>query len=115
MDGEAIEPNAFGYAAHVEPLVIQACNCHQTSPVLMAPFSLKLGEGYANLVGVASAQVPSMQLVEPGVLNDSYLWHKVNGTQAEVGGVGAIMPPTVPLDAGERRIFEQWIAAGAAP
>lgn len=83
--------------------------------MLMAPFSLKLGEGYANLVGPRSAQVVSMQLVEPGVLNDSYLWHKINGTQAEVGGTGVIMPPTVPLNPGERRIFEQWIAAGAAP
>jgi hypothetical protein len=115
MESDATEPNEFGYAAHVEPLVIKACNCHQTSPVLMAPFSLKLGEGYANLVGVQSAQLETMLIVEPGKLNDSYLWHKINGTQAEVGGEGLIMPPTVPFNADERRVFEQWIAAGAAP
>ena len=29
------------FAATVQPLFNAACNCHQTSPILMAPFSLK--------------------------------------------------------------------------
>jgi hypothetical protein len=105
----------FGFEANVMPLVTEACNCHQSSPFLMAPFSLKPGEAYMNLIGKTSAQVPTMQIVEPGALNASYLWHKVNGTHLEVGGIGVIMPPTVPLDAEERRVFERWIASGAGP
>jgi hypothetical protein len=109
------DPDAVSFAATVQPLVNQACNCHQSTPVLMAPFSLKPGEAHANMVERPSMQLPSMLLVKPGALNESYLWHKINGTQLEVGGVGMIMPYTVPLVAAELAVFERWIAAGAAP
>ena len=115
MDEPTADGADFSYAANVQPLVNQACNCHQSTPILMAPFSLKPGEGFANIVNKPSMQVPRMLLVKPGSLNESYLWLKINGTQAQVGGMGEIMPPTVPLNADERRIFEQWIAGGAAP
>lgn len=36
---------------------------------------------YSGLVGVASAEDPSMKLVTAGDLADSFLWHKVNGDQ----------------------------------
>lgn len=113
----AEEPGPAGpsFAATVQPLFDQACNCHQTTPFLMAPFSLKPGEAYGNLVRRPSMQLPSMMLVEPAALNQSYLWHKVNGTQLEVGGQGQIMPSTIPLDAGELQVIERWIAGGAAP
>lgn len=103
----------YGFEATVMPLVDEACRCHQTEPVLMAPFSLKHGEAYDQLVGVASLDVPSMVRVAPGSLNGSYLWHKVLGTQVEVLGMGQIMPPGVPLDDTEREVFARWIAAGA--
>jgi hypothetical protein len=103
------------FAATVQPLFNQACNCHQSTPILMAPFSLKPGEAYSNMVGVPAMQLPSMALVKPGVLNDSYLWHKVNGTQEAVGGSGKIMPFTVPLNDSELVIIERWIAGGAQP
>jgi len=103
------------FEASVQPLYELACNCHQTEPILMAPFSLKPAEAYANTVGAASMQVPEMDLVVPGDLNASYLWHKVNGTQEQVGGEGTIMPPTVPLNADELLIIETWIAGGALP
>ena len=102
-----------GFETTVQPLLNLACNCHQSEPILMAPFSLKAGEAYGNLVGVKSMQLTTMDLVSPGNLNDSYLWHKVNDTQAEVGGEGLIMPPTIPLNADELLILERWIAAGA--
>jgi hypothetical protein len=104
-----------GFAATVQPFIDKACNCHQSTPILMAPFSLKVGEAYGNLVNVPSMQVPSMVRVKPGSTNDSYLWHKIDGTQAQVGGTGMIMPFTFPLNANEKAIFERWIAAGAPP
>jgi hypothetical protein len=48
-------------------------------------------------------------------MTESYLWYKINGTQAQVGGSGMIMPYTSPLNADEKAIFERWIAAGAPP
>jgi hypothetical protein len=103
------------YEATVQPLFNLACNCHQTTPILMAPFSLKQGEAYANLVQKPSMQLATMMLVKPSSLNESYLWHKVNGTQLEVGGSGQKMPSTLPLDAMQLLVIERWIAGGAAP
>ena len=102
-----------GFEATVLPLIDEACRCHQTEPILMAPLSLKRGEAYDNLVSVPALQLASMARVEPGSLNASYLWHKLNGTQAEVGGSGKIMPSTLPLSQAEREVFGRWIAAGA--
>ena len=102
------------FATTVRPLFVQSCSCHQTDP-LMAPFSLKVAEAYANTVGGRSIELPSMPLVDPGHLNNRYLWHKVNGTQREVAGTGDIMPPNVPLFPNELRIIERWIVAGAPP
>jgi hypothetical protein len=103
------------FAATVQPLFNQACNCHQSTPILMAPFSLKPGEAYANIVNVVSTQLPSMVFVKPGSTSTSYLWHKVAGTHLEVGGTGKIMPFTIPLNEGERAIVERWISGGANP
>jgi hypothetical protein len=107
-------PGGVGFAATVEPFVTKACNCHQSNP-LMAPFSMKVGEGYANLVNAPSQQLPSMMRVKASSMTESYLWYKINGTQAQVGGSGMIMPYTSPLNADEKAIFERWIAAGAPP
>jgi hypothetical protein len=113
MAGAGAAPGMdVSFAGTVQPLFDLACNCHQSDP-LMAPFSLKAGEAYDNIVGVPSMQLPTMNLVAPGKLNDSYLWHKVNGTQLEVGGSGGRMPLTIPLSDDEAAILERWIAAGA--
>ncbi len=105
------------YAGEVQPLFELACNCH-TGPNYMtlgAPFSLEASVAYGNIVSAPSQQVPAMQLVVPGSLNDSYLWLKVNGTQAEVSGGGQIMPPGVPLNEMERDLVGRWIVSGAQP
>jgi len=111
--GMAASDPTTSFELSVLPLLNQACNCHQSEPILMAPFSLKPAEAYENLVEHPSMQLPTLPLVTPGVLNRSYLWHKVTGTQLEVGGSGMIMPYTVPLNAEELMVIERWIAAGA--
>ena len=78
-------------------------------------FGLTADQAYGNLVGAPSLQVPTMMRVQPGSLNDSYLWHKISGTHLEVGGSGSIMPSTIPLNESEREMFGRWIAAGAPP
>jgi hypothetical protein len=102
------------FETSVQPFINMACNCHQSNP-LMAPFSLKKGEAYKAIVSVPSNQVTSMMLVKPGSTQESYLWHKVNGTFLDVGGSGQIMPSTIPLNETEKKIFESWILAGAKP
>ena len=48
-------------------------------------------------IGISSAQLPSMKLIEPGDRTRSYLYHKVAGTQVRAGGGGTPMPPEVGL------------------
>ncbi len=113
--GDAAGASAdVGFGTSVQPLFELACNCHQSTP-LMAPFSLEVPEAYDNLVEVPSAQLPTMNLVTPGKLNESYLWHKLEGTQLEVGGSGDRMPSTIPLDEDQKAIVARWISAGAPP
>ena len=102
------------FETSVQPFIDKACNCHQSDP-LMAPFSLKRGAAYAGIVNVPSSQLPAMMLVKPGSTQESYLWHKVNGSFKDVGGSGMIMPFTVPLNEQEKQIFSKWILAGAKP
>jgi hypothetical protein len=113
MAGMTSNDPTVAFEASVLPVINVACNCHQSEPILMAPFSLKPAEAYDNLVDKPSIQVTTMPLVEPGSLNQSYLWHKVNGTHLEVGGSGLTMPSTIPLDATQLAAIERWIAAGA--
>lgn len=83
--------------------------CHAGSA---APVGLRLdaGNSLGALVGVASAEVPSLQRVAPGRPDDSYLIHKLEGHAA----VGARMPLGGPyLDAASVAVIRQWIAAGA--
>lgn len=56
-----------------------------------------------------------MSLVEPGSAQDSYLWHKVSGTQGSVGGKGKAMPPKKGLGPEEADLIAAWIDGGAQP
>jgi mono/diheme cytochrome c family protein len=47
-------------------------------------------------VGVASTELPSMNRIEPGDREKSYLFHKIRGTHLQVGGSGARMPLSGP-------------------
>ena len=67
---------------------------------------------YANLVNVASHEVPSLKRVEPGDPDNSYLVQKIEGTAA----VGGRMPlGRAPLTAAQIALIRQWISEGADP
>lgn len=50
------------------------------------------GDFTVQTVGVASTEVPTLQRIHPGKRSESYLFHKIAGTHASVGGVGVRMP-----------------------
>ncbi|MFN3200390.1 MAG: DUF1592 domain-containing protein [Bradymonadia bacterium] len=60
-----------------------------------------------------SAGVPAMPLVTPGSVDQSYLWHKVQGSHTDVGGGGEIMPPNQPLSDADKALLKAWIEGGA--
>ena len=69
----------------------------------------------AGTVSVASSQVSTLNRVEPGDTDNSYLWLKLMGTYGDVGGTGATMPKTGALTPEELDTIEAWILGGALP
>lgn len=79
-----------------------------------APLGLRLDDAnsYGLLVGVASAQVPALQRVDPGDPNSSYLIQKLEGTAS----AGGRMPlGATPLSQADIAVVRQWITDGAQP
>ena len=112
---ELADGQPASYASHVEPLVLERCLACHTAEEPKAELVLEAGRGYRQMVGRASVQVPALQLVAPGDLRASYLWHKLDGTAT----VGEGMPRTL---LGARRLpdrelerFRRWIEDGALP
>jgi len=67
---------------------------------------------YDNLVDVDSREVSSLKRVSPGDPDNSYLIHKLEGTQES----GAQMPKgREPLDQETIDVIRQWITDGAPP
>jgi hypothetical protein len=78
-----------------------------------APEGLQLdaAHSYNLLVGVPSAEMPSLLRVKPGDPTDSYIVHKIKGPPGIVGGQMPLNEK--PLDPATMQAIEQWIMNGA--
>jgi plastocyanin len=85
--------------------------CH--NPGLSGGMSLHPDNAYDQTVDEPSTQAPGLDRIEPFDENDSYLWHKINGTQGSVGGGGSQMPLGGSLGATDIELLQQWILDGA--
>lgn len=98
----------------IQPLWDANCTdagCHSDSD---AAGGLSLVSGYDALVDVASPGGAELPLVSPGSSADSYLWHKLEGTQTSVtGGGGSQMPFGGTLTPDELTTIQAWIDGGA--
>jgi hypothetical protein len=107
----AAEPVSF--AKDIVPILKTRCvMCHLTGK---EPGSVQLHpkSAHASLVGVKSVEVDLMR-VEPGKPADSYLYRKIEGTHADVGGSGAPMPSVgSPLTPEQIALVRRWIEEGA--
>jgi hypothetical protein len=103
------------FDADIWPILQMRCSCHLggADEALNGGLSFPMDGAYAALVDAPSIDVPSMDLVEPSDPDNSYLLHKLKGTQGEVGGAGVQMPTGSALESGEIKQIEDWIAAGA--
>ncbi len=110
-DDTSVDPPS--YASHVDPMLQYNCQpCHTTS---MQGY-LSLVDGWEALVDEPSHQNPKMSRVSPYSIPNSYLIHKLEGSQKKVGGSGADMPENAkPLTLDELDLIRNWIAAGADP
>ena len=110
-----IENAAAVTLAQIQSSVFDACaGCHSGPTGSNLPSGMNLssaGESYAALVSVASLQVTSLNRVEPGNPDDSYLIRKLEGGPDIVGDRmprGGPFLPQATIDE-----IRAWIAAGA--
>lgn len=104
------------FARDIQPILSSNCassGCHAgTAP--QQGQNLSAGLAYANIVCVASNERPGMMRVRPFEPDSSYLVHKIQGTQATVGGFGGQMPlGGTPLTVLQISLIRAWITQGA--
>ncbi|MEN0064390.1 MAG: MopE-related protein [Myxococcota bacterium] len=101
-------------AADVQMVVNARCAaCHTvngTGGLLMGTDNV-----WASTVNQPSGQLSSMDLIEPGDPDNSYIWRKITGTQIAAGGAGSQMPTNGALSSADLDVWETWILEGAVP
>ncbi len=97
----------------IQPIANRCVGCHQNAAPA-GKLSLQKGAAPANLIWIKAGEA-DMPYVTPGDPTKSYLWHKLNGTQATVGGSGAQMPLGGKLSAKDLGAIEAWITACVEP
>lgn len=99
--------------ADVQAMFDRNCvSCHVTGGS-MEQLLLTSGDSYDAIVGVDSIAVPGVKRVEPGDHTASYIYLKISGTHADVGGTGDPMPPPYGLAGTDLDTMSSWIDAGA--
>jgi len=99
------------FAADVAPVLNGVCGpCHVS--ITSGEFNFK--NGLNDLVNVPSVQ-SSLDYIEPGNPDASYLFRKITGTQAAVGGSGTQMPQGGMLSQQDQDLIRAWILGGARP
>ena len=115
-EDHGMEPGEVSFSEQIQPILTDRCafaGCHaSTSPA--ANQSLAEGLSYMNTINVPSEELPSMDRVEPGDVDHSYLVHKIQGTHLDVGGLGLRMPRgQEPLSDDQIARIRTWIQQGA--
>ena len=120
--GITIRPKSGGetacYDLNVQPIWDAKCVVCHSGAAPLGGLALDDGVSFMNMVSVPSAQATTMNLVEPGSTEDSYLWHKLVGTHGDVGGFGCQMPRAVDCGSGQQlsnqdlEAIESWINDG---
>jgi hypothetical protein len=111
-----VPAGTVSFCAQVQPIFTANCafsGCHAgASPQLGQ--NLSPGQAYASIVNVPSVEAPALDRVEPFDPETSYLVHKLEGTQASVGGSGGLMPlGQGALPAADIQLIRAWITEGA--
>lgn len=106
----ALEPTYSSIQAQVFSVSCAVSGCH-TGANPPQGLNLESDQSYGLLVDVAANEVGSLDRVEPGDPNNSYLIHKLEGSAA----VGARMPADGPpyLTESQIEVIRQWISDGA--
>jgi hypothetical protein len=120
MGGTTTGPQGdLSHDADIQPIWDANCveGCHAAGGIGAAWFLLTPGDAYDSIVEKPSISFAGLTHVTPGDHTTSYLWHKINGTQNDVGGGGTIMPqpPKPKLSQADIDKVAAWIDQGAMP
>lgn len=109
---------ASDYTTVVQPIWNANCTACHTGGAPPAGLSLASAVSYAQLVNVPASQ-STLDRIEPFSPNNSYVWHKLNGTQGgpPANGSGGQMPAggAPPLSPANLSSISSWISGGALP
>jgi hypothetical protein len=110
LDGGDFPPT-YDDDLHPDLFLVECTPCHVNGS---SNGGLNLDK-YTNIVNRVSNDVATMDRIEPFDTNNSYLWHKLSGTQLLVGGAGLQMPRDGPpfLTVDQMALVESWINTGA--
>ncbi|MCO4743992.1 MAG: hypothetical protein KC912_04335 [Proteobacteria bacterium] len=104
--------DTLSFEADIAPIVQQQCSgCHAGAE---AEGGLDLSASPYDVLQNQESNQSDLALIEPGDALYSYLWHKVNGTQALAEGSGTSMPLGWWLAPEEIDRIGDWIDEGAA-
>jgi hypothetical protein len=101
----------------VQPIFSTRCiACHAPGAMEdgspMGGMVLTEGKAASQLINVQSFESPLVR-VYPGDLAKSYIYHKLHGSFAAVGGLGLQMPLASTIPPEERGLIDDWILSGA--
>lgn len=104
------------YQSTIQPIFNLNCTgCH----IGGAPpenLNLDATHSFSQVVNVSALELGTMFRVTPSNTGQSYMFHKIEGDQGNVGGSGQRMPIGAPqLSAGDILNIQQWISTGALP
>ncbi|MCP4918135.1 MAG: hypothetical protein GY913_14575 [Proteobacteria bacterium] len=112
-DGSTDESVSYTYThdSDIQSIWSSACSsCHTTG----SSGGLSLTSAYSKIVNVASSDIATMDLVDDSCdTDDSYIWHKLQGTHSSVGGAGSTMPKGSTLSSSDEAMIKTWIEEGA--
>jgi len=111
-EAEAAAEAGAAFATIQDTVFTPICaECHGEGSV-SAGLSLNAGSAFANLVGVASTQNPSLSRIAPNDPDNSYLVQKIEG----IAAFGSRMPlGGAPLPQETIDFIRQWVSNGAPP
>ena len=113
--GETTTAGGLSFATDVwEPIFSMKCApCHTSGASGTLGMGMTPETAYAAIVDIKSSS--SIDYVEPGDALQSYIFHKISGTQADVPmGSGGKMPQVGELSTDEITVIKTWINDGAA-
>lgn len=115
-DPSGTDDSPVDYEMEIQASIFNVrCSCHLQgqSGTMTAPFmTLNPGVSRGEIVDQPSMESELLR-IEPGCRDNSYLWHKINGTHIDIGGSGDAMPPGDELSADEKELIGRWISSGA--